>query len=409
MSTSSCLASTGFDLLPVLFAGFILLVLGAIFRKSAQGRAVLLVCLLVASGALVLGSSSSASAACPPVTSTSTTTTSTPSTPSIAPTPAALSAQYLANSVTSDGYVLDYYSTQPSLSNTAQTVIALASTGDTSSLVTSAMTRGANYLASHIDSYVDDGATPSAINDSASALAELLLAAHVSNVSSLASQANSLETRLLATQQTSGPETGLFGYSDATFDGTIRQGISLKALVLAGVATSNTQLQSALTWLLAQQCSGGGFSSDLVNNPCSGLPSAYQGPDTNSTAFALVGIGAMGASSSNAVADALAYLQGIELPVAGWDWFGGGFDSNTTASVIAGLRSIGEDPSLATGAWSRIVSGVSTSPVMALAQFEVLTPGANQGGYLYQLSSIGPDIFSTNQSVTALSAMILPA
>src|SRR5579871_3956655 len=48
---------------------------------------------------------------------------------------------------------------------------------------------------------------------------------------------------------------GLYGVQDPTYDGAYRQGLSLVALETAGKAPDPT----AVTWLLDQQCSDGGW------------------------------------------------------------------------------------------------------------------------------------------------------
>jgi hypothetical protein len=401
MSSSDCLANTGFDLWPLMLAGLLSLLLGFVLLKSVKGRMAVLAVVLVA-GSLLLSQAASkpASAACAPTTTSSAPTTSTTDPPALSPL--ALGASYLASQINSSGYVegpggADY-------GDTAQTLLALRATGSTASDVTSAIARAAGYFASNVDAYVDSGQTPSAANDSASALAELLLVAHATSTPSLQSQVSSLVARLEATQGLA--EVGLFGASDPTYDGVIRQALVLEALFVSGVPSSNAQVQAGLTWLLAQQCTGGGFSSDVANNACSGLETNYQGPDTNSTGAALVALGELSQPSGlgSPIAQALSYLAASELSNAGWDYFGGGFDASSTAIVIEGLRAVGQDMSSTTGPWSK----GGTAPMGALGSLEVLSPGSGQGGFLFQPSSGGPDVISSEQALTAFSGTNLP-
>ena len=55
-------------------------------------------------------------------------------------------------------------------------------------------------------------------------------------------------------------------------------------------------MAAAISWLVAEQCPDGGWTSpDNAINACNGLPAAFAGPDTNSTALAVQGLAAQGA------------------------------------------------------------------------------------------------------------------
>jgi hypothetical protein len=413
MSTSSCLANTGFDFIPAVVLGVLALLAGSFLVRAARARLVL-VALALVGGSLLFDQASAkpASAACapsgaassltatidPPVSTTPTSQTTVP--PSA--TPLDLRVSYLVNLINASGFVQG--PSLPDFGDTAQTVIALQATGITSSDVTGAIARATSYLAGNIDAYVDGTAAPSPTDDSASALAQLLLVAHATSDPSLQALVPGLVSRLEATQGLA--EVNLFGAGDPTYDGVIRQSLSLEALVISGVPSSDSHIQAGLTWLLAQQCSGGGFSSDVANNACSGLEVNYQGPDTNSTGYALVALGALSQPSGpgSAIENASSYLSSSELAGAGWDYFGGGFDASSTAIVIEGLRAIGQDMSSTSGSWSR--SGIS--PVAELGTLQVSSAGPGQGGFLFQSSSSIPDVISTEQAVTAMSGQNLP-
>ena len=104
---------------------------------------------------------------------------------------------------------------------------------------------------------------------------------------------NDLVTRLLATERKSGPDAGLFGSADPTFDGAFRQGVALAALRAAGVGWEKAFLP--IVWLVRQQCANGLWTSYRpdVKVPCPAAdPNTFVGPDTNSTGMAVQGLAA---------------------------------------------------------------------------------------------------------------------
>ena len=69
-------------------------------------------------------------------------------------------------------------------------------------------------------------------------------------------------TRLLATEQTSGPEPACSGPRPSCgnyYAGGYQQGLALAALAAAGVK-GPTQVGRAITWLVDQQCPDGGWT-----------------------------------------------------------------------------------------------------------------------------------------------------
>ena len=141
--------------------------------------------------------------------------------------------------------------------------------------------------------------------------------------------------RLLATQQPS----GLFGTADPTFDGGYREGLALLALHAAGVANA-----SGVAWLEGQQCDGGlwtAFRADPAQ-PCPPVdPDTFTGPDTNSTALAVLGLYAQGATAPATVgAQALVGVRSVE---EGWAFLAASNqanDANSTGLVLEGLRTV---------------------------------------------------------------------
>ena len=89
------------------------------------------------------------------------------------------------------------------------------------------------------------------------------------------------------------PDTrGLFGIQDPTYDGVYRQ----SAAILGLTATSAPVPAPAVEWLLRQQCADGSFASYRPDpaQPCPAAdPGNYTGPDTNSTAAAVMALNAL--------------------------------------------------------------------------------------------------------------------
>jgi len=425
MVLATCLASTGFSGLPLLLLSLVLIAGGALALRSAKLRASLMAIALVG-GLLTLGAATArpAAAACSasflPTAVTSTTTTA----PSVSSTALSAGAAYLANEVNADGSVNSQGGA--SYGVTVQTLIALVASNDTSSPVEAAISRSASYLAANWNNYallspstwaglcVTD--VPSVDTYSAMNLGYLLLAAVTTNNPALNALKTTFVADIEATQQTSsGSNPYYFGACVNQYAGVQSQSVVVDALLLNGMPASNSILTNAVTWLVAQQCSGvdagvnGGFSSDIIDNPCTGVtPSTgnYVGPDTNSTGYALLALAAMGEPSSSAVpAAALGYLQNNETSPSGWGYYNGNaVDSNSTGVVISGLLAMGQRMSASTGIWA--VGGVS--PLATLATFQVIDAGANSGGFFYQAGSL-PDPISTYVAVVALSGQAVPS
>ena len=102
-------------------------------------------------------------------------------------------------------------------------------------------------------------------------------------------------------EQTSGPDAGLFGTETQVADyspAPTTQGLALAALAAAGVR-GTSQLSAAISWLVAEQCPDGGWTTpDNAINACTGDRPTSSGPDTNSTSLALEGLAAQGAATA---------------------------------------------------------------------------------------------------------------
>ncbi len=307
-------------------------------------------------------------------------------------------ATWLASQLTSAGFIPSTTTPgQADLAATANTVLALASAGVDRPAAANALA----YLEANVDPYVVTGGS-----DGPGQLSLLILDAHALGVDPSTFGGTDLVTRLLATERTSGPDAGLFGAQDPTYDGAYRQGLALAALAAVGV-TASAQVATAEAWLTGQQCPDGGWTSDLtVANPCTGDPSTFNGPDTNSTALAVVGLEAQGALGTTAAANALAFLESAQDADAGWGYFPntvstpGSTDPDSTALVVQAIIALGHDP----GDGAFAVGG--SDPISVLAGFQQ-QGGAGAGAFTFP-GTPGPDLLATYQAVPAMAGVALP-
>ena len=333
-----------------------------------------------------------------------------PHVPSVTPPSAAQSAaafdgsRWLMAQFNSSGYIPSVQTPgTPDLAATSNAVLALASAQTPAAPGSTAVaTAGLDYLEANVDATVQVAGV-----DAAGPLALLILDAHALGVDPRAFGGTDLVARLLATQRTSGSDTGLFGAQDPTYDGAYRQGLALAALAAAGV-TGTAPVRSAVAWLTTQQCPDGGWASYQPTLTCAVDPGNYLGPDTNSTALAVLGLGAQGALGAAVAGSPLGFLESAQDADAGW-----GFephtvgtpdssDPNSTSVVVQALLALGQsptDPAFARGA---------ASPISALTAFQLTSAaGAAAGAFAFPGIS-GPDLVATYQAVPALAGVVLP-
>jgi hypothetical protein len=320
-------------------------------------------------------------------------------------------ATWLANQLTPQGFIPNAEgSTQPSLSSTAQAVLALAA----ANVDRSGAERAVGYLESNVDAYVtSDGV------DGPAQLALLILDAEAVGVNPTSFGGTNLVSRLLATEQTSGVDAGLFGTEDqvAAFSaGGYQQGLALAALAAAGV-TGTAQTEAAVNWLVGEQCPDGGWTSpdnagdagDAGSgaNPCSGAPADFAGPDTNSTAVAVEGLAAQGAITPSVSSAALSFFSAGQDPDGGWSFYPNAADApqstdpDSTSLVIQALVALGASPTSAS-----FTQG-SANPVSALLSFQ-LTSGSDIGAFYFPPAPAPANIIATYQAVPALAGLAFP-
>lgn len=243
-------------------------------------------------------------------------------------------AGWLSRELTPQGFVASPTDdSKPDYVNTANAVVAFAAAGVARRQAEAALA----YLEANVEQAIQSQGA-----DAPGSIAAVILAAD-----SLGSDVRDfggvdLVARLLATQQTSGGDAGLFGSQDPTFDGAFRQGLSLLALDAAGEANA-----AGTEWLVDQQCSEGGWMAYRAETttPCPPpSPETFTGPDSNSTAVAL---SALLAHDADPTADALGFLEETQGTDGGWAYIPASAqpsDPNSTALVIQALLAAGVDP-----------------------------------------------------------------
>ena len=196
--------------------------------------------------------------------------------------------------------------------------------------------------------------------------------------------------------RTSGPDAGLFGSADPTFDGAFREGVALAALAAAHV--SARKVAPAVAWLEGQQCGNGlwtSYRSD-VSAPCPAAdPNTFTGPDTNSTSLAVEGLAAYG-RFPNAVR-VVSSLHRARSSDGGYALIaapGQASDPDSTALVIQALLAEHVRPG---------------SAVDALRNFQLgcTDPAASRGAFFFP-GDRSPNVFATVQSVPAVALRTLP-
>jgi hypothetical protein len=283
-----------------------------------------------------------------------------------------------------------------SASTTASSILALAAAHVDTSGAQAALT----YLETNASSYITvDNA------DGPGRLANLILDAHAMGVDPTAFAGTNLVTRLLATEQTSGPDAGLFGTDQQLGDyyaGTFTQGLVFSALNAVGHKVDAT----AISWLTDQQCQSGGWTvpDQAVGGGCTEDPTNFSGPDNQTTSVVLQGLVAQGALTTGIEVNALSYFTSGQDADGGWSDYPSTStdpqqtDSQSTGLVIQALLALGLSPTGAT------YTSSGHSPVSALLTF-VVTSGSDAGALGYTDNSSG-NLLATLQDVPILAGLI---
>ena len=330
----------------------------------------------VLSGAAMTSWAAPASAATPP-----------PQIPQFAAAQAA--ATWVAGQQATDGSI------GGSLSTTANAILGLAATHVDPGGAQAALA----YLEANADSYIAVGGA-----DGPAQLAALILDAHAMGIDPTNFGGTNLVTRLLATEQTSGADTGLFGTETQLNDffvGTYAQGLVFTALKAAG-QTANA---AAIGWLTAQQCPSGGWviPSQALNGGCTEDPSVGSGPDNQTTSLVVQGLAAQRALTPTVQASALSFFRTGQDADGGWSYQSNTValpqqsDSQSTGLVVQTLLALGLSPTSST------FTSSGHSPVSALLSF-VVGSGSDAGALGYQDNTTG-NMLATNQDVPVLAGL----
>ena len=137
------------------------------------------------------------------------------------------------------------------------------------------------------------------------------------------------------------PNVGLFGAQDPTYDGVYRQSLAILGLLTTGHLPDNP----AVGWLLAQQCSDGGFTAYRANTS---VACSRSSEDENVTAVAIQALVALVKPTTTAVAR----LEQFQLADGGFydnTAFGpAASDANSTGLALSALAAAGVNPATIT-------------------------------------------------------------
>jgi len=320
------------------------------------------------------------------------------------PTSAQAGATWLGDQFTAQGYIPS--SSDPGtadLAATANAILALAS----AHIDPTVAANGLSYLeqGANFEAYVtQEGA------DGPGQLSLLMLDAEALGVSPTSFGGNNLVTDLLSTEQTSGGDSGLFGTETQVNDynaGVYDQGLALAALAGAG-RSSGSAISSAESWELDQQCPDGGWTSyENSFNPCTGKPKNFEGPDTNSTSLAVLGLSAQRDLHAKVATEALGWIETAQDGDGGWGYepnsakTPGSTDPDSTALIMQALLALGQSPT------SSAFDGGSANPVATEESFQIPSGSSGAGAFSYPGES-GADLLSTYQAVPALAGVVFP-
>jgi hypothetical protein len=315
---------------------------------------------------------------------------------------AAWGAGWLARQITANGGYLTGFGV-PDPTDTAYAVVGLHAAG----VGRQASEQAIGYLKTQLG----DALAGSDGTDSPGALAYYILAAVSAGADPYrfggTAPRNDLVGRLLATERGIGPDRGLFGSADPSFDGAFRQGVALTALSAARVPVSRPGLGAAIGWLRGQQCANGlwqGYRADPGVACPAADPATFTGPDTNSTSLAVQGLASYRLYPLRT--RVLGSLHAVQSGDGGFGYLavaGQPSDPDSTALSIQTILAEGGSP--ADGYW-RTAGG---TPDSALAGFQLgcSALAADRGAFFYP-GSTDPSVLATVQAVPAAAHLTLP-
>ena len=357
--------------------------MGSGFRARRGLRALVVTTFTVTSVALVVAPASTAAADSPTNTQR-----------------AQRGAQWLANQIKANGGFVENFGAADAV-DTAYAVIGLRAAG----VDKPASDQAVSYLKKNIGPAVQLQG-----KDSAGALADYIMASvadaqdprHFGGTAAK----NNLVSRLLATARKSGPDKGLFGSQDPTFDGAFRQGLALAALAAVHVSSSDARVTAGIAWLTEQQCANGlwqAYRAKPATKCAAANPQTFAGPDTNSTSFALMGLAAWKKFPRQAAA--LNALKAAQSSDGGWPFVAAknqASDPDSTALVIQALVAEKTSPTLPR--WKQGTAG----PYAALGSYQLDCTNPDFGAFSFPGQPTTANVFATVQSVPAMAGKPFP-
>ena len=188
-------------------------------------------------------------------------------------------------------------STSPTSPPPPQSVLALSA----ANVDLSVARTGLAYLQAHVDQYVTvDGA------DGPGQLALLILDAEALGAEPRSFGGSDLVTRLLATEQTSGPDAGLFGTEAqvaAYAAGGYKQGLALAALAAAGVTGTGQVARPSAGWWPSSAPTVDGPAPTTPSTRAAGRRPTFAGPGHQLDSAGRRGPGRPGRASTRPSAD----------------------------------------------------------------------------------------------------------
>ncbi len=307
--------------------------------------------------------------------------------------PAAAGAGWIARDLSSQRGARRRHLPQAERGDTADAILALVAAGDGSAQVKDAT----RWLEHNFGSYV-----PAKGRDNPGALGLVVLAAVAAGADPIRfggeARANDLVARLLTTEHLNGASAGLFGTTSS--QNAFSQSFALLALVAVKGPSNAIRLGEA--YLARRQCADGGWQYSLTTPCAKADPKTYAGPDTNSTALAVMAIVAAGGQFARAP---LAFFTSSQEADGSFGYYGVSGDGqrgdpDSTAEVVQALialRAIND---------KQFVRDAIT-PQKALEDFQYGcgAPAKEQGEFAYDAA---PSQYATLQAVPAVAGQALP-
>lgn len=306
---------------------------------------------------------------------------------------AAAGAGWIARDLSASGALVDAVSGKPSAGDTADAILALVAAGEGASQVKAAT----HWLEHHFSSYVSAKGV-----DSPGALGLVMLAAVAAGADPAhfggRATSNDLVARLRAIERLDGAAAGVFGPTSSVN----AFGQSLALLALVSVKGSAMAIRLGEAYLVRRQCADGGWEYSL-STPCAKPdPKTYSGPDTNSTALAVMAIVAAAGHFAHSPVAFFAKSQEANGSFGYYGVPGDGQrgDADSTCEVVQALialRAINDK--------QLVRDAVTPERALENFQYRCNAPASERGEFSYYGA---PNQYATLQAVPAVAGETLP-